>query len=302
MKKIIVALVLAFSIIGTSFANTSKDEATLFKAIVLSKAKIEQDYTEGKRVNQIISSFFANLRSTKNYSKINELDEKLTTLVSNYKNKNYLSREDEKIYNVILNFYYRTKLLKDYVFKWQVNNSNIISNIIWDNTNKTNENKTNETSKTNNSTASEIISKTNKIANESTTVTNSLRYSYSIPRAWSEKKYDNGDISLTNNDSVNKSNVSFVTTNLRNSSLSSFTNDLKNEILKNNSVRNLSESYETIDWKTANKISYNLIEWEYKNIYVVEYNWVALVITTTENSQIISNNISDIIRSIKISK
>ena len=199
MKKIIVALVLAFSIIGTSFANTSKDEATLFKAIVLSKAKIEQDYAEGKRVNQIIASFFANLRSTKNYSKINELDEKLTTLVSNYKNKNYLSREDEKIYNVILNFYYRTKLLKDYVFKWQVNNSNIISNIIWDNTNKTNENKTNETSKTNNSTASEIISKTNKIANESTTVTNSLRYSYSIPRAWSEKKYDNGDISLTNN-------------------------------------------------------------------------------------------------------
>lgn len=297
MKKIIVALVLAFSIIGTSFANTSKDEATLFKAIVLSKAKIEQNYAEGKKYNKIITSFFAELRTTKNYSKINELDEKLTKLISNYKNKNYLSREDEKIYNVILNIYYRNKLLKDYVFKWQVNNSNIISNIIWDNTNKTNEN-----SKTNNSTASEIISKTDKIANESTTVTNSLRYSYSIPIAWSEKKYDNWDISLTNNDSVNKSNVSFVTTNLKNSSLSSFTNDLKNEILKNNSVRNLSESYETIDWKSANKISYNLIEWEYKNIYIVEYNWVALVITTTENSQIISNNISDIIRSIKISK
>lgn len=297
MKKIIVALVLAFSIIGTSFANTSKDEATLFKAIVLSKAKIEQNYAEGKKYNKIIASFFVELRTTKNYSKINELDEKLTKLISNYKNKNYLSREDEKIYNVILNIYYRNKLLKDYVFKWQVNNSNIISNIIWDNTNKTNEN-----SKTNNSTASEIISKTDKIANESTTVTNSLRYSYSIPRAWSEKKYDNWDISLTNNDSVNKSNVSFVTTNLKNSSLSSFTNDLKNEILKNNSVRNLSESYETIDWKSANKISYNLIEWEYKNIYIVEYNWVALVITTTENSQIISNNISDIIRSIKIYK
>ena len=77
MKKIIVALVLAFSIIWTSFANTSKDEAVLFKAIILSKAKIEQNYAEGKKYNKIIASFFAELRTTKNYSKIIKLQQNM---------------------------------------------------------------------------------------------------------------------------------------------------------------------------------------------------------------------------------
>lgn len=291
MKKILAILMLSFVLLSTSKANSS-EENSLYKAIVLSRYKIEKDYW--KNYNKTIQTFFENLRKNQDINRVNELDEKLKKLLSQS------SKIDEKRYNLIVNLYSRNKLLKDFHLKWVKNTSSTSSNIItWNNSKViTWKNETKEENKKTNS-ISDIIAKwDNSLSkNNFSKEKKSLSYAYKIPKNWKEQKLENGETILTNEDGNQKNSVVFVVTDFENfSSFTSFKEEFKKEVLKDGAVRNFSESVANIAWKDSPVLNYSA-NWDEKSIYLVEHNSLVLIMNVTKKTNI---DISEIIKSIKI--
>lgn len=139
MIKKLLAFFIVFAILFPTTSAYNKDEMLLYKAITLSRAKIEKDFPNGKQYNSYIKTFFDDLRKNNDIKKVRELDERLQKIISKYN-----SNPNDRNYNLALNIYYRNKLLKDYLLKWvkennskntNSNNDNSWKIIIWNNNN-----------------------------------------------------------------------------------------------------------------------------------------------------------------------
>ena len=125
MKKIITGIALGTVLLSNSaFANSAEEEMKLYKAVTLSRAKIERDFYNWANYNRVINDYFNRLRINKDKRKSEELDSRLKKAMAEYSGKSYLTAEDDRIYNLILNIYYRNILLKDYFLKDYNSNSN----------------------------------------------------------------------------------------------------------------------------------------------------------------------------------
>lgn len=114
MKKIFAFLISSIVLFSIWLNNVSaSNQADLYKAIILSKAKIKQDF--GEDYNKIIWKYFEKLRISQDISKVNELNSRLEKILEEY-SKRWISAT-ERNHNLILNLYYRTKILKDYHLK-----------------------------------------------------------------------------------------------------------------------------------------------------------------------------------------
>lgn len=326
MKKILASLAISSVLVTTSFASVNKEEAGLYKAITLSRAKIEKDFADGQRVNSILNNFFITLRANRDIEKVNILNSRVEKMIDDL-NKKWVSATD-KNYNLILNIYYRNKLLKDFHLKWVTTNNDSNSkkvvvtgtettnkiitgndsnkNIITGNNNNNNVIITwNSNNNNNNNSISNIISKWDVTQNTGTNTTKnetkSLSYTYMIPANWTEQKAGQGETILTSSNNEKDSVVMLITS--YNNSFSDYANDFKAELRKDASLRNFSESNTTLNGKTAVKFSYNLSNEDSKTIYLAEYNGMILVVNATKKAKNNSSeNINEIINSIKIDK
>lgn len=293
MRKIFSLTLAIFMVFisSTAFAGEKKstEELKLYKSIIISKDKIETDF--GAIYNTKITKFFENLRTTKNKTKVEELDKRLSKAVKNFSNKNFLTAEEAKIYNLVLNLYFRNKLLKDYQLA-NISASTSTSTVINSSTN-------NNSTTINNSTVSEIISKTNW-ASSTTSITNNISFSYSLLKDWTENK-SNSQIVLTNKDKTESINI--LTSEYGNySNFANFRDAYKTELLKNWNIRNFFEKQSYLDWKTAYVFSYDILNWETKQVYLVDFNGMVVVVTTSQKYNSISSDIVKIIDSFKITK
>lgn len=324
MKKILTSAAILSSIIVTSVsANTSiKDEPGLYKAVILSRTKIEKDFTNWKSYNNAINTFFEDLRVKPDYKKINDLEARLDNAIKNYEWKIY-----DRNYNLIFNIYYRLKLLKNYQLKGNiVNNSNNNSIITWTNnsqnsiitwtnnsSNSTNNNiivwENLKNTKKDNSNIKNIISTSSSLPNQTTdsktnSISNkSLYFKYKIPVNW--VKYDKGETTLLVDETYSnyKNSVSFVITDYsKYNSVENYRDEYKKELERRyNNVRDLNSIY--IDWKNTYVIRY--YNWsEETNVYFTEYNGLVLVTNAVRRNSAISNNdpMTEIINSLIISK
>lgn len=295
MIKKLLAFFIVFAILFPTTSAYNKDEMLLYKAITLSRAKIEKDFPNGKQYNSYIKTFFDDLRKNNDIKKVRELDERLQKIISKYN-----SNPNDRNYNLALNIYYRNKLLKDYLLKWvkennskntNSNNDNSWKIIIWNNNNSWKviiENKNNS--------ISEIISKWDQ--NLSKNNKGSTSYSYKVINWWNEEKVNQWETILTKNGSK-KDTIVMIVANTENW-FSKFKSDFRDELLKNGAIRNFSDNYVSLNWKSWYKFSYNLNNDE-KTIYLIEGNNMALVVNVTKKEGSDSQNqINEIINSIKI--
>lgn len=318
MKKLLASAIIASSLIVASVSANTKttDEAGLYKAVILSRAKIEKDF--GPSYNKTINTFFENMRVNPDFKKLDEIEARAERILNNSKNTY------DRNYNLVANVYYRIKLLKNYQLKGvnvqattttTTNNSNTI--ITSNNTNNdiikwpnliNNNSSTTVNNTNNNSTITNIISSSDKLPNTSsstsTNTSKSLSFSYAIPYKW--KEYKRGDevilVDETYSGSENQNSVNFIITDYsRYNSVTNFRDEYKKELNKNYSVSDLNVS--NIDGKTTYALSYTVRN-EERNVYFVEYNGMVLVINTVRRNNIITNQdgIKEILNSIKISK
>ncbi len=118
MKKIIILLISLF--ISISFLNTTNAdniENKLYKWVVVTKFHINQDYTNGKSINEKIKNTFIKYRYLKDRKTLNNLEKTLKEKLVEFKSKKSLTRLEKRKENLYLNLYYRTKLLLDYNLK-----------------------------------------------------------------------------------------------------------------------------------------------------------------------------------------
>lgn len=337
MKKIFLSLILVFTLFigNVSAINQNPEEAKLYKAIILSKAKIEKDFFNWSVANKAIEDFFKKLRVSPDYKKIDDLEKRITKAMNLYQWKTY-----DKNYNLVSNIYYRVKLLKDYQLKDSfnsslknlnnsiLNNSNSIINssnsnnsssknddiIRWINqkVEKTDDNiirGENQKIKTDDNKISNIISNNNKLPNISSNnvvknnVEKSLSFSYLIPSWWKEYNKNEETILVDENFSTNQNSMSFLITDYTNyNSFESFRDSYRDELSKRFYVQD-EKNYQNIDWKTTYALKY------YENgadkvVFLSEYNGMILITNmAVRNSSVWSKkDLNDILNSIKIKK
>ena len=291
MKKLlaIVALMaIIFSNVSSTIAldtaTSSSSEAELYKAIILSRAKIERDFSNWDYYNRIITNFFTDLRLKKDHRIIDDLENRLNRIIANYSWR-YLNYQEEKAYNLVLNIYYRTRLLKYYILKWNYNTPDRDQIYVPDIRRDDNRNNNNN--------------------NRNNSYDRSLAYSYSIPSGWRESNETRSQVTLTDeNYSTRGDTVNFkIEDYSKYSSFRDYFEEYKRELNRDYSVRNLRDSSTTIDGKSAYRFDYSLNNWDDKTIYLVEYNGMILVVNITKKYRNSSNNrINDIVNSIRIAK
>lgn len=116
MKKIIsfvIVLIVSLSSINTS--NAFELESKLYKSVIISKLKIEKDYS--KEINEKIVSIFTKLRYKKDISTLERIEVLLKSKIRELNNKTILSAAERKKLNLYNNLYYRTVLLLNYNLK-----------------------------------------------------------------------------------------------------------------------------------------------------------------------------------------
>jgi len=290
MKKIITGIALGTVLLSNSaFANSAEEEMKLYKAVTLSRAKIERDFYNWANYNRVINDYFNRLRINKDKRKSEELDSRLKKAMAEYSGKSYLTAEDDRIYNLILNIYYRNILLKDYFLKDYNSNSNnndIRVIIDKDRDNNRNNNSNNRTDYNRNG---------------------SLAYNYRVPSGWHQERIANGEMKLLRGyDYDTQDSVHFLITDYNKYyRFSDFFDAYKDELTRDNNVRNLRSTSTTLDWKTAYRINYDNYNWDEKTVYLAEYNGMVLIINATKkyrSSYSSNNDINDIINSIEIAK
>ena len=239
MKKLlaIVALMaIIFSNVSSTIAldtaTSSSSEAELYKAIILSRAKIERDFSNWDYYNRIITNFFTDLRLKKDHRIIDDLENRLNRIIANYSWR-YLNYQEEKAYNLVLNIYYRTRLLKYYILKWNYNTPDRDQIYVPDIRRDDNRNNNNN--------------------NRNNNYDRSLAYSYSIPSGWRESNETRSQVTLTDeNYSTRGDTVNFkIEDYSRYSSFRDYFEEYKRELNRDYSVRNLRDSSTTIDGKSA---------------------------------------------------
>lgn len=267
MTKKILSLVVLFGIFIPNLTDAfNKDEMKIYKAIIVSRSKIEKDFPNWKSYNNSIKIFFERLRTNKDINKVNELDSKLEKYFS--KNKN----TSDKNYNLALNIYYRNKLLKDYIFKSKNQNNSIISN----------------------NSISEIISKWDQIKNKWNNLNWNISFTYSIPKWWNEEKNSKWETILKNTDW----STVFIVSVKQKDSFSKYKDNFKEELLKNNAIRNFSNYTTFLNNKETHIFNYNLDSYE-KNIYLVNHKNMVLVINSSKKENV-RNDLDEVINSINI--
>lgn len=115
MKKLItifVSIIISLSVIYPSDAASL--EKKLYKATIVTKNKIAQDYAKWNLYNKKIAKIFAKFRLDKNKVELNKLKILLNKKITQLNDKKSLSRNDRKKLNLYNNLYYRTVLLLDY--------------------------------------------------------------------------------------------------------------------------------------------------------------------------------------------
>ncbi|PZM84924.1 hypothetical protein DLH72_02735 [Candidatus Gracilibacteria bacterium] len=285
MKKLLLSVFLSLFIFSNSFANSKQEELKLYKAIIVSKNKIEKDFTDGKIYNKAIDNLFTELRISRNKTKIDDLERRLTNAISKFSGKTYMTAKEDREYNLVLNLYYRTKLLKEYILKGNYSTQN------------------NNSSSSSSSDRPSILDIINNNQSNNTKK-GSLAFNYTIPNGWKEQEISKGETVLYDGNNRNDLNsVSFLITNYdKYPSFYSFREDYKKELSKSNSVRNLSSYISKIDGKNSYVYTYNLTNGNEKEIHLVDYNNMLLVINITKKYRNTSNkDINTIIDSIKIS-
>ena len=290
MKKIITGIALGTVLLSNSaFANSAEEEMKLYKAVTLSRAKIERDFYNWANYNRVINDYFNRLRINKDKRKSEELDSRLKKAMAEYSGKSYLTAEDDKIYNLILNIYYRNILLKDYFLKDYNSNSNnndIRVIIDKDRDNNRNNNSNNRTDYNRNG---------------------SLAYNYRVLSGWHQERVRDGEMRLLRGyNSETQDSIHFLITDYnRYSRFSDFADAYKDELTRDNNVRNLRSTSTTLDWKTAYRISYDTYDSDEKTVYLVEYNGMVLIVNATKKYKSPSssnNDITQIIDSIRIAR
>lgn len=299
MKKLLTSAIIASSLVFWTISanNNINDEAGLYKAVILSRAKIEKDFWAN--YNKTINNFFENMRAKPDFKKIDEIEARAEKFLNNYKSGSY-----DKNYNLVANVYYRIKLLKNYQLKDVVknyNNSNVTktqnSEVKKDDVIKW----VNQITTTNNN-ITNIISNNSKIPNQSNSNSSkNLSFSYKLPQNW--KEYKKWDEILLVDETYSKfqNSISFIITDYsKNNSFENFKDEYRKELEKNYSVYNYNSN--NIDWKTTYALKYNYNS-EERIVYLVEYNGKVLVINSIRRNSSISNNdtMKELLDSVKIS-
>jgi len=115
MKKLIaifISIILSLSIIYTS--NAASLEKKLYKATIITKNKIAEDYIKWELYNKKIAKIFAKFRLDRDKVGLNKLKVLVNKNITILNNKKSLSGNDRKKLNLFNNIYYRTLLLLDY--------------------------------------------------------------------------------------------------------------------------------------------------------------------------------------------
>lgn len=313
MKKLLASAIIASSLIVASVSANTKttDEAGLYKAVILSRAKIEKDF--GPSYNKTINTFFENMRVNPDFKKLDEIEARAERILNNSKNTY------DRNYNLVANVYYRIKLLKNYQLKVVNSNTSVntnkndvikgtnqINNTINDNIIRG----INQQNSNTNSSISNIISNNSKLPNSENSSTNqnsknSFSFSYNIPQWWKEyKKWD--EVLLVDevySNPANQNSISFIITDYKKyNSFENFRDEYRKELERN--------YYSVSDFGTNNidgKITYAIRYFynsEERVVYLTEYDKMALVTNAIRRNSTISNQdgIKEILNSIKISK
>lgn len=115
MKKLIaifISIIISLSIIFTSDAASL--EKKLYKATIVTKNKIAQDYVKWDLYNKKIAKIFAKFRLDRDKVGLNKLKVLVNKNITLLNNKKSLTVNERKKLNLFNNIYYRTVLLLDY--------------------------------------------------------------------------------------------------------------------------------------------------------------------------------------------
>lgn len=115
MKKLIaifISIIISLSIIYPSDAASL--EKKLYKATIVTKNKIAQDYKNWDSLNKKIAQIFIKYRYNKDKVGLNKLKLLVNKNITLLNNKKSLTVNERKKLNLFNNIYYRTMLLLDY--------------------------------------------------------------------------------------------------------------------------------------------------------------------------------------------